>query len=157
MQRYEIAREGSSVRTAGAAIAIAAPIDCVRNVILDFAHYSEFLPQFTKSRVLSKGPSGTDVYLEAPIRFVGPTTEVAGEERIAGHRQSESNLDQFEAVWRLSAIDDSHTMLRLELLLVPKLPIPASALNGELQQATARAIMAARARAERVAGNTPAP
>ena len=64
---YDLAMGSSSIRAGGAMVAINAPVAAVRAVITDYAHYQEIVPGFQRTRVVAKGPQGTDVYLAAPI------------------------------------------------------------------------------------------
>src|SRR4051794_4183474 len=65
--RYSIAMSGASIRAGAAMIAVDAPLAEVRRVVTDYAHYQDFVPGFQRSRILARGPSGTDVYLQASI------------------------------------------------------------------------------------------
>ena len=63
------------------------------------------------------------------------------------------NVDDFRAVWRLRAVDENRTVLKLEILVDPKLPLPASMVTPELAYAADKAVTAVRDRAEK----TPTP
>ena len=54
------------------------------------------------------------------------------------------------------AVDDTHTIVKLELLVDPKLPIPGPMLTPELQSAADKAVTAVRDRAENPKAVVPA-
>lgn len=157
-ERYNVAWPDQSIRAGGAMIAIDAPLADVKKVVTDFAHYSEFMPRFERSRVVRKSKEGVDVYLQVPIlrgaatvwavtRFQPPIPEGRGE-RIEGKMTDQGNVRDLRAVWHLQPVDENRTILKLELLIVPKLPLPASVVTPELEYAAAQAVTASRERAE---------
>jgi len=108
----------------------------------------------------------TDVYLQVSIlhgaaniwaatRFGPPVPEGAGE-RIEGRLHGQGNVDQLLAIWHLLPIDDSHTIAKLELLIVPKLPLPGSVVTPELEYASDQAVSATRDRSEAASRGAPA-
>jgi ribosome-associated toxin RatA of RatAB toxin-antitoxin module len=159
----------SSIDTGGAAIYVNAPIAAVRKIVTDYRHYDEFIKPFQQSRVLSRRKGVSEVYFEVPVlhgaakiwvvtHIDPPTKDGVGEKIVA--RYSRGNVDDFRAVWRLRAVDDSHTIVKLELLVDPTLPIPGSAVTPELQYAADKAVTAVRDRAhgpKTVASATPPP
>ena len=160
--RYNVAMPGASIRAGGSMTLVNAPMAIVRKVVLDYAHYQTFMPRFQKSRVVAKKDGKTDVYLQVPIlhgaatvwaltRFEPPVKEGANGERIEG-KMVEGNVDDFRAVWHLRPVDETHTVLKAELLIVPKLPLPGSVVTPELEFAADQAVVSARDRAEAKAG-----
>ena len=156
--RYEKEIPGASIKAGGSMVLVNAPIAIVRKVVTDYGKYSSFMPRFKKSRIVSKKDGKTDVYLEVPIlhgaatvwsqvRFEAPVKEGEKGERIEG-KMVEGNVDDMRAVWHLRAVDDTHTVLKLELLIVPKLPVPGSLVTQELADASDRAVATTRDRAE---------
>jgi ribosome-associated toxin RatA of RatAB toxin-antitoxin module len=165
--RYSLAMSGSPIRAGGAMLAVDAPLADVRQIVTDFAHYQDFLPGFQKSRILARGPSGTDVYLQAPIlhgaatlwavvRFGPPIHEGTGE-KIEGKRVGQANVDDLRAVWRLSPIDANRTLLKLEFLVVPSLPLPSAMITPQLEESSEDAVRACRDRAEAQTASSAAP
>ena len=157
-QRYNVAMPGASIRAGGAAIYVNAPMAVVKKVVTDYAHYATFMPRFQQSRVVAKKDGKTDVYLQVPIvhgaatvwsltRFEPPTKEGSTGERVEG-KMIEGNVDDFRAVWHLRPVNDTHTVLKAELLIVPKLPLPGSVITPELEYAADQAVTSARDRAE---------
>jgi hypothetical protein len=157
-ERYDVAVPGQKLRAGGAMIAIDAPLAVVHRLITDYAHYQDVLPGFQKSRVLGQSAAGTDVYLQVPIlhgaatlwavtRFTAPTREGNGQ-RIEGKRNGPANIDDLRATWHVYSTDDYHTVLKLELLLVPRLPLPDSLITSQLAESADDAVRACRDRAE---------
>jgi ribosome-associated toxin RatA of RatAB toxin-antitoxin module len=157
-QRYELSLTNGPIRAGGAAIVIAADPASVRRLVTDYAKYETWLPGFRRSRVLARTPDQTDVYLEVPIlhgaaklwavtRFVPPQAEDGGE-RIEGKMIGPGNVDDLRAVWHIAPVDEKHTLLRLELLLVPKLHFGSGILTAALAESADDAISACRRRLE---------
>jgi hypothetical protein len=59
------------------------------------------------------------------------------------------NVKRLDATWRIKKIDDTNTQLHLELMIVPKLPVPGSMVTGEVAYAADEAVMGSRNRAEK--------
>lgn len=157
-ERYSVAFPGQSIRAGGAKIAVDAPLSEVRKVIVDFSRYAEFMPRFERSRIVKKSKEGVDVYLQVPIlrgaatvwavtRFEPPIVEGGGQ-RIQGKMTDQGNVRDMQAIWHLQPIDQNRTLLKLELLIIPKLPLPASVITPELEYAAEQAVVASRDRAE---------
>lgn len=159
-QRYTVKTTSpdSPIDTGGAAIFVKAPIHEVRKVVTDYRHYSQFIkPFFEQSRLISRKKGVSEVYFEVPVAHGAvkiwavvlidpPSKDAVGETIVA--RYSRGNVDDFRAVWRLRAVDEAHTIVKLELLVDPKLPLPGSMVTPELQYASDKAVTAVRERAE---------
>jgi hypothetical protein len=165
-ERYNVAVPGSSIRAGGGMTAINAPLSTVRRTVTDYGHYADFMPRFEKSRIVGKSGPNTDVYLQVSIlhgaaniwavtRFGPPVAEGAGE-RIEGRLHGQGNVDQLLAVWHLVPVDDNRTIAKLELLIVPKLPLPGSVVTPELEYASDQAVSATRERSEAQSRGAPA-
>lgn len=167
-ERYEVP-SSQSIKAGGAQIFVNAPLASVRQVVQDFGHYQDFMPGFKRSRVVQRNKEFTDVYLQVPIlhgaatvwavsRFGAPRKEANGTEVIEGTMQ-QGNVNDFHATWRLIPVDATHTILKAEMLIVPKLPLPGSVVTPELSYASDRAVTSSRNRAEaaavRVAAGAP--
>lgn len=145
------------IDTGAAAILVNAPIAEVRKIVTDYRKYDQIIKPFDKSRVLSRRKGVSEVYFEVPVahgavkiwvvaHVDAPAKDGVGEKIVA--RYSRGNVDDFRAVWRLRAVDDTHTIVKLELLVDPKLPLPGSAVTPELQYAADKAVTAVRDKAE---------
>jgi ribosome-associated toxin RatA of RatAB toxin-antitoxin module len=83
----------------------------------------------------------------AVVRF-GPMKKVGNEHVLQGH-MIKGNVKRMDATWRLKAIDEDDTQLDLELLILPKIPVPGSLVTGEVAYAADTAVMGSRNRAEK--------
>jgi ribosome-associated toxin RatA of RatAB toxin-antitoxin module len=151
--------ERYDVRGAGAARAIVqAPDGVVRSVVTDFARYESFITRFKAAKVVGKVGDKTDVYLQVPIlkgavkiwavvRFDPPKS--AGEDQVVTGKMIKGNVKRLDAVWRIHHVDEQHTELRLELNIVPDLPVPESLVIPEVSYAADKAVSGTRDEAER--------
>jgi len=160
-ERYEVKTEHSSTKAGAARVHVAASSADVKKVITDFKNYSKFISKFDKAKVVGRDGDKTDVYLQVPIlkgaakiwavvRFE-PIKTVNGEEILQGH-MVKGNVKRLDAWWRVKKIDDNNTQLNLELLILPKLPVPGSLVTGEVAYAADEAVTGSRNRAETEAG-----
>lgn len=149
----------NSIDTGGAAIYVNAPIDVVRRLVTDYRNYEKTIKAFKKSKLLSRNKGVSEVYLEVPIlhgaatvwvvALMGAPVMEGNEEKITA-RMLRGNVDDFRAVWRLRAVDAEHTIVKLELLVDPSLPAPASLVTPELTNASDNAVTSVRKHAEKI-------
>ncbi|WP_437970732.1 SRPBCC family protein [Sorangium sp. So ce260] len=157
--RYTLKTTGpaSSIETGGAAILVKAPLPAVRKLVTSYGNYKTFISSFDQSRVLAKRKGTSEVYLQVPIlngaahiwtvADMSPPTKDGADEVISG-RYKRGNVSDFRARWRLRAVDEHHTILKLELFVDPKLPFPPSVVTAQLVRAADRAVTAVRNRAQ---------
>lgn len=151
---------GKSERYGRAEILVGAPIEEVRREITAYNAYRELAPdKFSRSRVIAKENNETDVYMQVPImggivvlwqvmRF-GPVTPIAKDlERLEG-RYVRGNLRASNVVYEVTRVDARRTILRMDLLVMPNMAVPQSAVDEELRDAAATATEGMRDRAER--------
>lgn len=157
-ERYEVVTPQSDIKAGAARVAVRAPTDVVRKVVTDYKSYPEFISKFEKAKVIGREDDKTDVYLQVPIlkgaakiwavvRFDPPKPAEGDEERIEAHLVK-GNVKRLDALWRIKKIDDDNTQLNLEMLIVPKLPVPGSLITGEVAYAADVAVVGSRDRAE---------
>jgi hypothetical protein len=133
---------------------IHAPLAAVRARVLDYQHYREILPsRFKISRVVGHVPDGSaDVYIQiavmhdmvllwdvtrfAPVKRQAPDLEVVEGKMLPG----KGNVEDFDVVWTMHALDPEWTVLKLDLLLKPNLPAPQSAVDEELRDSAMIAV-----------------
>lgn len=163
-QTDSIPVEGTDFVHGRTAVKVNAPIARVREAILDFAHYAEFMPHYRSARVLGRtATGGREVYMEiealhgavkmwADIEFARPVI-VDGVETHAS-KFIKGNVDDFMAMWRLRKIDEGTTELSLEVFLQPSIPLPTSLINKENLGGSLSGVMAMRSRIE---GAAPSP
>jgi hypothetical protein len=162
-ERYRVDAPGSHIQAGAARIHVAAPIDVVRQVVTDFGSYSRHIKKFNKTHVVGKSGAKTDVYMQVPIlkglgkvwaivRFAPPKMSKDGEEIIEG-TMLKGNVKRLDAKVRLSKIDEENTLLNVELLIVPDLPVPGSVVTGEVAYAAHEAVVGLRNRSEVLRAN----
>lgn len=158
IQRYEVPTPHAKVPAGGAKAKVIAPAGVVKSVVTDFKNYGSIITRFDKARIVGRSGDKTDVYLQVPImkgtakiwavvRFDPPKTK-DGEEIIVG-RMLQGNVKRLDATWRIRHIDDQTSELRLELLIVPKLPLPDSLVISEERYAAFKAVEGMRTEAEK--------
>lgn len=155
--RYLKPTPGSEVQTGGAVIIVNAPLPKVRRVLLQYHRYKSILPRLEQSRIIDKNPEYADVYLRAPIlrgvahvwgvaRFWAPQPWGRGQKIHSTYVKG--NLDAWRGMWSMYPCGSQHTVLRMELFLELKIPLPASMVSPELAWASDKAVTAVRDRAE---------
>lgn len=161
--RYEVRLPQSSRPAGGARALVYASPELVKSVVLDFGHYANHIKPFEKSRVVGKSGDKTDVYLEVPIlkgaakiwavlRFDPP--KKVGDTEIISARMIKGNVEQLHANWKLTRTPENNTELKLEFLIVPKVPVPDSLLSSEARHAAFKAVSGLKGEAlKRAAGS----
>lgn len=130
----------------------------VRTAVLDYGNYSQFIPRFQKTKLLKREANGSaDVYLQMPIlkgaatlwameKFDPPVAEGKGE-KIVGH-YVKGNVEELEAIWHYRPIDDKHSIVTLELHVIPKLAVPEKLLTSQIEDACGEGVIGVREKAE---------
>jgi len=157
VERFAVKVPNSGLEAGAARVLVQAPADMARAVVTDYAKYSSIMTRFKNARVLGRSGANTDVYLEVPIlngatniwavvRFAPPETR--GNQEIVRGRLVKGNVKRLDATWRIEKVNEKHSVLSLELLMVPDLPAPKSLVSNELRKAAGKAVNAARNEAE---------
>lgn len=147
--------KGHAVAWGSAVGVVAAPVQVVSKVLVDYAHYNQFLPHFKTSRVLSRRGDDALVYMEAGV--IKNTVTLWAQMRISAHdegnrriiegRMLRGNMDAFVARWELTPVaDNTRTLVRFKILVDPGLPLPNSVFNHENLKSAGRALRALRQR-----------
>jgi hypothetical protein len=150
---------GTHARYGHAEVLVHAPFPSVRRQVLDYAHYKDLVPEkFHNARIVGKEGAMTEVYMQVPIMHgmvtlwdVMKFTElkpVAPDWSIVEGWLVKGNVKDANAVWTVHRIDDEFTVLKFDLLIVPTIPAPQSALDEELRDAAMDAINAMHDRAQ---------
>jgi ribosome-associated toxin RatA of RatAB toxin-antitoxin module len=164
IQVTAVAYPGTSVKAGRAAGIVDAPLDTVLAIVEDYAGYEKFMPHFRASRVLSRRGSSALVYMQASIARdtmtlwaqlkIGPRPNM-GNARVIEAKMVQGNMDAMAARWELTPIDAQHTMVAFQLLMDPKVPLPASLVTDENEKAAQKTIRALRrVAAEHLAANS---
>lgn len=156
VQTTQIAEEGSSIAWGQAVAVIDKPIDEVLPVVVDYANYVHFMPNFTKSKVLAQRGHRAMVYMEVSVAsgtftLWGQLTfsERAGdgEARLVEARLVDGNMHAFSATWRLVPIDDgARTEVDFRIYVDPDMPLPSAIFSRENEKAAAKTVRALRTR-----------
>lgn len=160
-ERYEFETPESNIPVGAARVTVKAPARLVSKTVSDFKNYPDFISKFEKARVVGREGQKTDVYLQVPIlkgagniwavlRFEPMKTQ-EGWDVLEAH-MVKGNVKRLDARWRIKKIDEENTQLNLEMLIVPKLPMPSSFVVGEVKYAADVAVMGSRDRAEKAFG-----
>jgi ribosome-associated toxin RatA of RatAB toxin-antitoxin module len=159
IDRFDVKTPWADMPAGAARGNVSAPNDLVRQVVLDYKNYANFISRFEKSRIVGKNGDKTDVYLQVPIlkgaakvwaivRFEPPKQVDGNNEVVEGH-MVKGNVKRLDATWRLKKLDDSSTQVVLELLIVPDMPVPDSLVVPEVRYAAAKAVEGSRDEAEK--------
>lgn len=144
-------------------VLVHAPLAAVKKQVLDFGHYKDLVPdKFHNARIIGKDAGGTDVYLQVPImrglvvlwevmRFHDLQPLAPGWAIVEGFFVK-GNLKTANTTWTMHAVDESTTLLELDLLIVPLVPAPPSLVDEELRDAAMQAVDAIRDRAQGTPG-----
>jgi ribosome-associated toxin RatA of RatAB toxin-antitoxin module len=161
IQVTTVPRASESVSWGRAVGVVEAPIDQVMAVIENYAEYQTFMPHFKTSKVLSQRGASALVYMQASIAKdtmtlwaqlkIGPSAG-SGQTRVIRAKMMSGNMDAMEAVWEVTPVDGQRTLVAFQLVMDPKLPLPASLVTSQNEKAAKRTIAALR---KVVAGRTP--
>lgn len=161
MQVVAIPIAGTEYVRGRTTLKVNAPIEKVREAVLDFGHYTEFMPFFRGSRVLGRTAAGArDVYMEIEalhgavrlwVEMEIPRPTIAGGLETYESRFVKGNVKEFKAIWRLRRLDDAATELSLEVFLQPLIPLPTALVNKGNLAGAVRGVRAIRARIESAA------
>jgi ribosome-associated toxin RatA of RatAB toxin-antitoxin module len=140
---------------------VEASIADVRKVVEDYGAYEKFMPHFRASRVLSRRGSSALVYMQASIAKDTMTLWAQlkvtpkpndGETQVIEAKMVQGNMDAMFARWELTPVEGGRTMVAFQLLMDPKVPLPAGLVQSENEKATQKTIRALRrVVAERIA------
>jgi hypothetical protein len=144
---------GHAGRYGHAETLIHAPIDVVRERVLDFDHYRDISAHFKKSLVVGYGADhSTDVYIRvgvlhdfvslwdvmrfSPVQELSPGVEVLEGRMVPG----KGNVQDMNAVWTMRALDGGFTLLKFDFIIKAGLPAPQGAIDETLRDAARDAV-----------------
>jgi hypothetical protein len=135
---------GSKDRYGHAEALVGASADVVAKRAAEFNRYRDLHRKFSTARVVAKEGESTDVYMRYPVR-VGPMTfELHEVMRFAPMKQVGSSfvlegvgikgdMSKGHTIIRVKPVDDTHSVLEVDVLLVPHIPAPQSFIDEELR------------------------
>jgi ribosome-associated toxin RatA of RatAB toxin-antitoxin module len=148
----QIVEEGSNISWGHAVAVIDSPIDEVLPVVVDYANYVVFMPNFTTSKVLARRGNRAMVYMEVSVasgtftlwgqlNFSESPSE--GETRLIEAQLLEGNMRAFRASWRLTPVDGgARTEVDFKIYVDPDMPLPSSVFSRENEKAAAKTLRA---------------
>ena len=152
----QIPEEGSNISWGQAVIVLDKPIDAVLPIVLDYANYVDFMPNFTKSRVLAQRGTRAMVYMEVSVAKGAITLygqlnlaerPQSGDVRVVEARLLEGNIDAFSASFTLTPLDGgTRTEIDFKIYVDPDIPLPSSVFSRENERAAGRTVRALRTR-----------
>ena len=152
----QIPEEGSNISWGQAVLVVHKPIEEVLPIIRDYANYAQFMPNFTKSKVLAQRGSRAMVYMEVSVAKGTLTLwgqlhlaerPQDGESRVVEAYLLEGNIDAFSARWTLTPVDGgTRTEVDFKIFVDPDIPLPSSIFSRENERAAGRTVRALRAR-----------
>ena len=152
----QIPEEGSNISWGQAVLVLDKPIEEVLPIVRDYANYVQFMPNFTKSKVLAQRGSRAMVYMEVSVAKGAFTLwgqlnlaehPEDGESRVVEARLLEGNIDAFNASWTLTPVDGgARTQVDFKIYVDPDIPLPSSIFSRENEPAAGRTVRALRAR-----------
>jgi ribosome-associated toxin RatA of RatAB toxin-antitoxin module len=152
----QIPEEGSNIAWGQAVLVVDEPIEEVLPIILDYGNYVQFMPNFTKSKVLAQRGSRAMVYMEVSVAkgtfTLWGQLNLAerpqdGESRVVEARLMEGNIDAFSASWTLTPVDGgARTEVDFKIFVDPDIPLPSSIFSRENERAAGRTVRALRTR-----------
>jgi ribosome-associated toxin RatA of RatAB toxin-antitoxin module len=151
----QIPEEGSDISWGQAVLVVDKPIDEVLPIVRDYANYAQFMPNFTRSRVLAQRGPRAMVYME--VRVAKGAFTLWGQLDLAERPQEDShvvearlmqgNIDAFRARWTLTPVDEGRrTQVDFKLYVDPDIPLPSTLFSRENERAAGRTVRALRAR-----------
>ncbi|HEY8077612.1 MAG TPA: hypothetical protein VIF62_25975 [Labilithrix sp.] len=121
-----------------------APADVVAKRAAEFNHYKELHRKFQTARVIAKEGDTTDVYMRYPVRIGPMTFELHEVMRFQATKQVgaayvieatgvKGDMSKGRTIIRVKPVDDKHSILEVDVLLVPQIPAPQSFIDEELR------------------------
>ena len=152
----QVPMQGSDIASGRAVIVVDKPIEEVLPVVLDYANYVHFMPNFTKSRVLAQRGTRAMVYMEVSVAkgmytLYGQLNLAEqpqdGGSRVVKGKLMEGNINDFDASFTLTPVDDgARTEIDFKIYVDPDIPLPSSVFSRENERAAGRTVRALRAR-----------
>jgi carbon monoxide dehydrogenase subunit G len=142
--KWNYAPPGRSERYGHAEALVAAPADKVAKVATDFGHYKELHRKFATARVVGKEGDNTDVYMRYPVQIGAMKVEFWEVMRFGGLRVNDGthflegngvkgDMKQGRTAITVKPIDAKHSLLTVDVVLIPKIPAPQFLIDEELR------------------------
>jgi len=152
----QISEEGSNIAWGQAILVLDQPIEEVLPIVFDYANYVQFMPNFTKSRVIAQRGRRAMVYMEVSVAKGAITLwgqlnlserPHEGDSRVIEAYLMEGNVDAFSARWTLTPVDGgARTEVDFKIFVDPDIPLPSSIFSRENERAARKTVRALRSR-----------
>jgi hypothetical protein len=123
---------------------VAAPADKLAKTASEFGQYRHLHRKFATARVIAKEGDQTDVYMRYPVQ-IGPMTielyevmrfgpvRAAGGTHVLEGRGVKGDMKRGHTIITIKPVDATHSLLQVDISLVPTLPAPQSYVDEELR------------------------
>jgi hypothetical protein len=150
---------GKDQRYGHAEVLVNASMDAVHKVVTDYGHYRDLAPdKLRQTRIIAKEGGNTDVYTQVPIldgmymawyvvRF-GPTRVTPNGTRLIDGQMLRGNIPAMSSTWTLRPVNDEWTLVKLDLLGLPNVPVPQAWIDEGLRDAAEQAVDAVHDKAQ---------
>lgn len=135
---------GKEGRYGHAETLVEAPVEKVASTVVEFGKYRELHRKFSTARVIAKEGANTDVYMRYPVQ-IGPMKiefyevmrfqplRVEGDVRVLEAHGIKGDMSKGHTLIRIKPVGPKHSLLTVDILLVPKIPAPQSMIDEELR------------------------
>ena len=159
----QIPSDSSNIASGRAVIVVDRPIDEVLPIVLDYANYVQFMPNFTRSKVLAQRGNKAMVYMEVSVakgmytlygQLKLDERPQDGKSRVVEGQLVDGNINAFNASFKLTPVNDgAATEIDFNIYVDPDLPLPSSVFSRENERAAGRTVRALRQRVAESPGN----
>ncbi|MDB4995758.1 MAG: hypothetical protein JWM74_3190 [Myxococcaceae bacterium] len=123
---------------------VGASVEKLGKTIGDYGHYRELHQKFATARVIAKESNRTDVYMRYPVKIglvridmyevlrFTPDDIIDGQ-HVVEARGISGDMKHAHTIITYKAIDATHSLLQVDVLLVPKMPAPQRFIDEELR------------------------
>jgi hypothetical protein len=135
---------GGKDRYGHAEALVEAPADKLAKTAVEFGKYKELHRKFSTARVIGKEGDQTDVYMRYPVT-IGPVTielyevmrfgpdHAANGTHVIEARGIKGDMKRGHTLITIKPVDAKHSLIEVDILLVPVLPAPQSYVDEELR------------------------
>lgn len=138
---------------------VAAPVDKVVETLLQFNRYKDLNKKFANARVINKEGDQTDLYMKYPVQIGAVKIELYevmrfspaksnGAVRTLEARGIKGDMRRGHILMSARPVDATHTILEIDVSLVPLLPAPQSYVDEELRDGALAFVNGLRDRAQ---------
>ena len=154
---------GGKDRYGHAEALVDAPADKLAKTAVEFGKYRELHRKFATARVIGKEGDQTDVYMRYPVT-IGPVTielyevmRFSPDRATAGTHVIEArgikgDMKRGHTLITIKPVDAKHSLIEVDILLVPVLPAPQSYVDEELRDGAQDFVNGLRDKAQGSAG-----